>query len=646
MSPGQRKKGSRVRVGGFILAHGEKLSLAGVAVCVVLLIDSALHVERLAPDTANQLHDEIKTTTNHILRDTFPSVSADDYLNLEGFSFPHVDLDDYEQESWTPWDPPLFRAQKKRRDPALLTVEDLKVGAGAGLFALVDPLARRAPGYTRAHLNSPGHGGSPDEDEWTPRQSTMRGHNPDGADFDMDEAIWNRSKQPRDKSERHSDRTHPTIPAHVDVPGVVPPADANIEVRHFAVVMGRIPVAEQVERFYQALGNSPNYDVGYDRPRYYAFQIQRARVSEGGVTEWGNARTISGHSIDREMHTWATLAEEVVDVRYVHPTRILTMPLGPLVGQSWEEWATHPHFSIRSPESIPAAEGSFDVPPSPEDGDTQDALDPVGSKRHTNAREMAPFHPRRGAVRGRRRSFPRPGREPPIDGGSPRWQPRRQPWLQPAPEMLFRAVDYDVEPGSRYRYRVRLALYDPNHRVPKRHLAVAVIDRRRNLGRVERRYVLTDWSSPTRTIYVPSGGRVLAGPAKLPRLGNPYWEPQILALIKAIEPSDKVSDKVSDRVSDKVEVAVERYLSRGSVANTGPVNVRAVDPVKRTQREKKNVSLTTHALVLDIHGGRRLSSRYRDLVEPSQMLILDAGGRLVVRGELEDAAEFDVHRSR
>ena len=632
MSPGQSKQGSlRARVGGFIWAHGEKLGVAGVAVCMVLLVSSGLHVERLAPDTANQLHEEVKSANNHILRDGFPSILADDYLELDGFSFPQVGLDDYEQESWTPWDPPLFRAQKKRRDPALLTVEDVKVRASAGLFALADPLARRASGYTRAHLKSAGQGGSPDDDGRTPRQDIVRGHNPDGAGFDMDEAIWHRKKQRRDKSEGQSERTHPTIS---DMPGVVPPADANIEIRHFAVVAGRIPVAEQVERFRRALGDSPDYDPGYDRPRYYAFQIQRAQVSESGTSQWGTARTISGHSIDREMHTWAALAEEVVDARYVHPARILTMPLGPLVGQSWGEWATHPHFSIRSPESIPVLELPSRVASSPESNGTQDELDPRGSKWNTNARRRAAFHARRGAVRGRFRGFPRPSRKPLIDRDAPTWQPSRGPWLPPAPELLFRAIDYDVEPGRRYRYRVRLALHDPNHRVPTKRLATSVIDRRRNLGQVERRYVLTDWSQPTRTIYVPSGGRVLAGPAKRPRLGNPYWEPRILALIKAIEPNEKV------------EVGVERYLSRGSVANTGPVNVRAVDPVKRTQRQKKNVSLTTHALVLDIHGGRRLSRQYRDLVEPSQMLILDAGGRLVVRDELEDGAEFDVHRKR
>ncbi len=55
--------------------------------------------------------------------------------------------------------------------------------------------------------------------------------------------------------------------------------------------------------------------------------------------------------------------------------------------------------------------------------------------------------------------------------------------------LLFRYLDFDVEPGQAYRYRVRLKMYNPNHDQPLENVASPKV--------VDGKYRETPWSKPT-----------------------------------------------------------------------------------------------------------------------------------------------------
>ena len=57
---------------------------------------------------------------------------------------------------------------------------------------------------------------------------------------------------------------------------------------------------------------------------------------------------------------------------------------------------------------------------------------------------------------------------------------------------LLRFFDFSVEPGKRYKYRVRLVLADPNYGLPPQMLAPLVLDRK---DRKDHRFV-EEWSEP------------------------------------------------------------------------------------------------------------------------------------------------------
>ena len=71
---------------------------------------------------------------------------------------------------------------------------------------------------------------------------------------------------------------------------------------------------------------------------------------------------------------------------------------------------------------------------------------------------------------------------------------------------LFRFVDFTVQPGKRYKYRVKLVLQDPNFNVDKSFLSPEVLDRNPKVSRV-----VEAWSEPSPTVGIPLAGGVRLG---------------------------------------------------------------------------------------------------------------------------------------
>jgi hypothetical protein len=227
--------------------------------------------------------------------------------------------------------------------------------------------------------------------------------------------------------------------------------------------------------------------------------------------------------------------------------------------------------------------------------------------------------------------------------------------------MLFRFFDYTVEPGRSYRYRVRLRLENPNFGVADRFLDDRVLERMQEIEnrakqkeaeggnarsiRFEWQYPETAWSDPTEVVFVPRDSRVLAVSVKAPR--------------KAAEPSGSMMVVKFDMDTGKEVFEEFTTVKRGQVLNFAG---REFPPASQERPPRRNddddngdgprrpavtssipVDYLTDTLVLDMRGGQRLSlARRGQMTAPGEILLLDAGGNLVVRNELDDLADYQL----
>jgi len=206
---------------------------------------------------------------------------------------------------------------------------------------------------------------------------------------------------------------------------------------------------------------------------------------------------------------------------------------------------------------------------------------------------------------------------------------------EPSPYYLFRFFDFNVEPGTYYRYRVRLLLANPNKDLPRRFVKPPEL--------VEKRWVETDWSEPTNPIFVPRDDRVLAVSVKPPR--RPWDEPsgKILAVHWDMDLGLEVSEEF-----DVQRGLLANFPDRDAsfLQNRRPISIGGLEGGPgiggmlggtEDPEEQPKVDYRTEALVLDMAGGERLSRRDRDQTSPGKILLLAANGNLVVHDELEDA---------
>jgi hypothetical protein len=101
-------------------------------------------------------------------------------------------------------------------------------------------------------------------------------------------------------------------------------------------------------------------------------------------------------------------------------------------------------------------------------------------------------------------------------------------------EWLLRFIDFNVQPGKKYKYRVRLVMDDPNNPNQNSHLLgkdldPTVLNRLRDSNKSNGKkgllttFLKTKWSAPSLTIGIPLPGSVRLASAK-PLTGNLFNE--------------------------------------------------------------------------------------------------------------------------
>jgi hypothetical protein len=109
---------------------------------------------------------------------------------------------------------------------------------------------------------------------------------------------------------------------------------------------------------------------------------------------------------------------------------------------------------------------------------------------------------------------------------------------------LLRFFDYTVKPGKKYRYRVKLAIADPNYNMPTSTLAPAVLDRqarsaKANHGRKPIFRIAEAWSDPSPIVGIPIRGSIRLADVKVPSAEKFNDEPSVGLLIEAFALDEK-----------------------------------------------------------------------------------------------------------
>jgi hypothetical protein len=236
-----------------------------------------------------------------------------------------------------------------------------------------------------------------------------------------------------------------------------------------------------------------------------------------------------------------------------------------------------------------------------------------------------------------------------LGGGSAVQDLPQYAWDGETKFLLFRYFDSTVQPGHRYRYRVRLVFTDVNAQQIPRYLAPEVTERlekekaafaKANPKKTPRSlmYRMSEWSEPSPTIVVPQPGLAYIATAKPASANNVNAEPEAKVVIKSLV------------AAYAAEIALSDFFTRGSVLNRSQhaqiiwSSLLKPDP-DEPQPESPSFDFITGITLVDFDGGEQMTSKNRNLLAPARALVMDSSGRLRLKNELDDqksVRQFDM----
>ncbi len=574
-----------------------------------------------------------------------------------------------------------------REDPVLLNAIDVRATGSSGLFAFVDEEIRKQQQLRLAEQQAEAEKkalADQKKAEKAAAENTGRrgGRGPDGG---PGEGLGNQPIDPAHPKRRQ-------IQSAMGRPGGMSlQGGERIERAYWACVTAKVPIREQLKLYQDALEKARGADPTRDFPSYVAFFVERAEVIPGKELEWkavplfdGQQQSIAqnkpltgppGHAVaekpfnrlvDAAAKFWAVgLTPDVIDERFAEYP--LTLPLPPLIGREWGTEATHPDIPLAintpplEPENEPAATETAppeatNADPNAEFGSSllQPRQGPAGAPGFAGrpGGEFAGMQPGGAYGRGRggpegmmpgmgpgmgpagRRFVGEPGMEMgpgAMRGGGGAGVAQQHTFLPKGVDYyLLRFFDFTVEPGKKYKYRVKLVLSDPNFGMPQAVLAPAALDRQakeaqaakaRNTQKPYFRMV-EKWSDPSPSVGIPMAGNVRLADVKLPAADRYNDEPSVKLLVEGFD---------ADETGTLIQGATERDVRRGYVANL--VGDAQYQPDPTMVDVKSDFKFFTGMTLLDVDGGGKL---VRDLTVPSRVLVMGPAGEMYIRNELDD----------
>ena len=627
----------------FLISHIEKIVLAVVVVLAGWIVASGYGRDTPKQDmTPESLADLSNTAQANIKTSSWAEVAEERVLEVR-FGDRAAQINNTVARTHymaTDFKPPLWKLESKRVDPKLMPVKDLVVRA------IVGPMAQEM-----------------DDEERLLRQEEEEEKSSDflmepGATRLVDRQLW-----PEDREKLQ--QGYGASRGGGGGMGIAGNTTKSVGTQ-FVSLTGLVPVRQQDEEYEHCFLDAMDYNEGRDHPQYVYFYVQKQEIySDGSESDW---KTISTRRAIEQQRDWVGFQEEIADQDYVHPT--LTYPIPPVMMRD-PVYALHPEVP-REPDRF--AQGAGMDPMMGQDSygqmDGMGMVDPdadvpmFGGGSTVGPGGAGPFGGGGGGIGGRGR--PRKKKEIGIEDSDDEEDKDKEDderrtsgtgygmggigqgsFQLLADDYMFRFIDFGVEQGKAYRYRVQLMLEDPNdprsleNKPLPETLNQEVITRLKKkpkpeAGRMREFWVLTDWSEPSAIVHVPTGSRVLVGPAnKRPvfRLGD--------ATLPRDEPSANVMAVVFDQ-NDGMDVPGNQSVYRGSVVNFNK-STDAIDPIGLSLESKEGYSFVTNQMVADLMGGDAMHvGKGKDpMVSTTEMLLFDESGNLYVRTELGDYDEYD-----
>ncbi len=637
-----------------LLAHGEKIGMVAIIACAFMLLWSAMGVPRLEqgkdPDTLTK---QANTAEQHINDFTYESVAKTDKtavrkaISIDLASMKAVDPDHF--PNLDPQNPYIVAPQKWRTDPELLTAEDLEVRADLGLWATANPdTIKQRKLEALAEQQKEKAAAEAREARERDEAQGGEGRSPRG-----------RSRDERGGGEEERPRGPNSSIVLQPGTGVELEGFEEIEAQSWVTVLARVPIKAQNRLYEDALQSARGYQQQRDMPVYMGYLIERAEVTSEGLGEWKRLATVNKKVLIQELATYPVNPQEVVASKYVHP--LLTHPLPPLILKEWDDRASHSSIPLAVDEEAAAMEMETAMMEN-ESSAAEDAEgeDDMGFGRTTpRPGEIPPGgYSERGGMyggegygrggmyggeggygRGGGEGYGRGGGMYGGEGGYGRGggegygrgsygagsgvEIAEFNWDGKTSDVLLRFFDNTVQPGHRYRYRVKLALQDVNDRVPIRELDKTVTARRDALKPSMRTFRLTEWSKPSPIASVPLPARLYVMRAEPAKDGVYNAQPKAELLIKALNSAFAA------------EIALAQSFTRGTVMNLREA-AKVVWSNQYNVQKDPEFDFTTGATLVDIQGGDKLSSKNRDLLAPARVVLMDAAGKMTIKEELKD----------
>lgn len=443
-------------IGMFFLAHGEKIAVAIVSVVALLLAWGGVQAVRGRSVTTDRRPDvivqEATRAEAHMVKDkAVPEamVVATTSLatDLEPWRSPKIEA----PPTLALLDRPLFDAESKRSQPDILPVEDLMVSTG--LVVLPQRMVPGADGGFPGTAESPQFPGAPEQ----PAAETpgRRGRN--------------LRKPPQQTSES-------TLPPGSPDMGMMMAGQAlpgKVKVVPYAIVMGLIPARKQFEEYRRRFGTATFQDPRRDTPLWSDYEIDRSVVAPDGTDDW--APLDLSKVAAAQMAEWTGVAQDLVPPLFMLGADEAVLnraatpfpfcgPLPQRMDGAWGDEVVHP-WIVRTAQEMMEQQRAAAVPATnaPQGQGPIDVFQGAGGGFGPGGYGSpgGSMMPPPGMMSG-------PGMmsDPGMMSGSGMMDGgmgMAANAMAKRPEnRLFRFVDTTVEPGKRYRYRVRLKVWNPN----------------------------------------------------------------------------------------------------------------------------------------------------------------------------------------
>lgn len=427
----------------------------------------------------------------------------------------------------------------------------------------------------------------------------------------------------------------------------------------WAIVTGLIPIREQLNLYVDKFSSSVLPDALRDMPTYILYDVERAEIVPGE-----NSDDLKWQRLDflteflKKQSLWTGSAVDPVDPTFFAPQIPgkfpMAYPLPPVTKKFSEEVAHPPLIPMLTDSQMEELKQSekinerirkemFDIKP-------EDILDnPFGGSES-----------RIGAGSINSSNMDMTGRNRRTRRGS---EPEEEE-IKPVQvnNYLFRFLDFKVEAGKTYRYRVRLYLANPNYRLAPNYLEDETLSKEP--------YLVTEFSMPSNMVTIPLASRVLTTNVFAADPKQPWTEPaaSIMAVhFDLADGSEWYAEK--DRVyrgstinyknQDVTNPLLEKQTTVSDMESSPPRSTnrtRSTPPsprarttdTKNTENTVKRLNIVSEVCVLDMRGGEALyktptaAQKVPDLKSPGRVMVLEPSGNMLIRTVNTDLIEVET----